>query len=211
MIDRAYKAFLKRSEKQEKKEQEECYPDYSDIRRFVFVSSNMSYFLVSNKTKEGKELFTKMTSKEELLKIGISEDYLLKLEYNYYLLKKNEKIKTKLFSKNKKPKIRFNLKSNIEEKEYSDAFTIIEDLRKKNDFITINKILQNNNDSFKYDYFNTKDIIKLRAAIISGKKDKVFKIDEKIKNYNNEKYLTKKDLGKIRRSELCTYRIKKET
>ncbi len=190
-------------------EREETYPDYSDISiMFGFFGEEVIYSL-PNKTSSGKIKTYTMVNKKELLANGVSEDYLSKLEYNYFLMERNKQIKTKLHSKIKKIKVKFNLKSNIKHKEYSDGFTIIEDLRKPKKVITMKTIMHYSNDYFRNVYFDSKYIMKLRSRIASGKKNSVYREDRKSNIYCAKKYLTKKDLSRIKRTELCLYYIKK--
>ncbi len=217
--NRIYKEILRRLNNE--KEMEPLYPDYSNIKidfgpKNVQKSLNEEMiYLLPHKKSSGKIICYVTMDKQELLENNVSEDYLSKLEYNYFLMRRNEEIKRKLHSKTKKLRVKFNFKSNIENKEYSDGVTIIEDLRKPKKVITMKNIMHYfitmktnmsySNEFFRNVYFDNNYIMKLRARVASGKKNTVYTPDQKSNIYCAKKYLTKKDLSKIKRIELCKY------
>lgn len=204
--------FIKEMQKRLKDldEDKDTYPDYSDISILFAMEGEDIMYSVPNKKKSGKITTYSMVDKNELIKEGVCEDYLEKVAYNYFIIQRNENIKYKLFRIKGRKKIKFNLKSNISYKEYSDGFTIIDDLRKEKKFISMYKIINSMDDYYTSVYFDSKRIIKLRALIASGKIKSVYKEDHKSGKYGKRIYVERKDLRKIKRFKLCMYYSKKE-
>lgn len=204
--------FIKEMQKRFKEldEDKNTYPDYSDISILFAMEGKDIMYSVPNKTKSGKITTYSMLVKKELITEGVCEDYLEKVADNYFIMQRNENMKYKLFKIKSRKKIQFNLKSNINHKEYSDGFTIIDDLRKERKFISMYKIINSMDDYYTSVYFDSKRIIKLRALIASGKIKSVYKEDHKYGKYGKIIYVERKDLSKIKRFKLCMYYSKKE-
>ncbi len=206
-MDRKTFKTLMRSIK-ELDESKQTYPDYSDISIMFRINGRDTTFSLPNKTEKGVVKTYTMVGREELIEAGVEENYLSKLEENYDIMQTNSNRKYKLFQIKGKKKIEFTLKSNVRYKEYSDGITIINDLRKNHRLITMNKLIKYSNEYISECYFNFKYLIKLRAIVASGKKKSVGKTFYKGNKPIKEIFLEKKDLGKIRRIDLCRYNIK---
>lgn len=191
-------------------ERKETYPDYSDISVMFKTRNTPATFSVPNKTEDGVVKTYSMVDKEELLNMGIDNDYLCKLERNYEIMDTNKYRKQKLFRIKGKKSISFNLNSNVKYKEYSDGFTIIDDLRKEPKLITMGTLIKYKTEYIGECYFNFKYILKLRSFIVNGKKEAVGRHIYKNNKFQEEVFLDKKVLSKIRRISLCRYGIKEK-
>lgn len=188
---------------------EKTYPDFNDFKIRFKIKGKESRYLVPNKTENGVVKTHSVLNKEDLLKNGVSEDKIIKMEYNYDLMQKNKKTKLKLFAIKGKQKKEFNLKSNIKYKDYSDGFTIVNDLRKTKKILTMSTLLKYKGEYLGDSYFNTKELIKLRIKILNNKPNSFYKLIYKGNKVLNKLFINKKDLSKTRRIDLCNYNNKK--
>lgn len=181
----------------------ESFPDYSDIKVRFHSKKSGTKFLVPNKNEYGEIKSYTVKNKEDLINIGINEDYLCKLEENYNRIQKYKIMKNKLFKISGKKRLDFTKKENLNIK-YSDALTIVDSLRTHDKLITMYDLLRAKESYLSELYFDFKKIMKLRACALNKKNNVsriVYKNDKPIKKV----FLNKNELSKIKRIELCKY------
>lgn len=182
------------------------YTDYINFDILMVIGDDLNGF-APNIAEDGEIYTYKMITKKDLLEKGVSEEWINQKIEIHIKKEKFQNLKRKLKSKSKKEDKNFTFLSNVKDKPYSDARTLIEERKKRKPFITMKTLLAYKGEYCGSCYFNTKEVIKKRALLVRGKKDSLMKSSQDKYGKYKTLYLNNK---KVRRSTLALFGTKKD-